>query len=134
MTYRHLLQLILVAASLATSAAGQTGHGGDWPQWHGPDRNNVSRETGLIAQWPASGPPLAWSAGGVGAGYGSIAIKDDRIFLQGSAGGRSVVYTLNRADGKGLWSKAIGAAGSNDRGPGPRSTPTIDGDRVYVLT
>ncbi len=133
MTYRHLLQLVFIVG-LTTSAAGQTGPGGDWPQWQGPDRNNVSRETGLISQWPASGPPVVWTAGGVGAGYGSIAIKDDRIFVQGSAGGRSVLYTLNRADGKGLWSKAIGAAGSNDRGSGPRSTPTLDGDRVYVLT
>ena len=41
---------------------------------------------------------------------------------------------MNRADGKGLWSKALGPAGSNDRGSGPRGTPTVDGDRLYVLT
>jgi len=133
MKRRHLIQLIL-AAALTTSAAGQTGPGGDWPQWHGPDRTNVSKESGLARQWPAAGPPMAWSVGGVGAGYGTVAIKDDRIFVQGSAGGRSVIYTLSRADGKGLWSKAIGPAGSNDRGSGPRSTPTVDGDRVYILT
>src|SRR4029077_10218032 len=78
--------------------------------------------------------PAVWSASGIGAGYGAVAIKDDRIFVQGSAGGRSVVYTLNRADGKPLWSKALGAAATNDKGSGPRSTPTVDGDRVYVLT
>jgi len=44
------------------------------------------------------------------------------------------VTSLNRADGKPVWSKVIGAGGDNDRGSGPRSTPTIDGDRVYVLT
>jgi len=133
MKHRHLLQLIL-AAGLTTGVAGQTSPAGDWPQWHGPDRTNVSKEAGLIGQWPASGPPVAWSVGGVGAGYGTVAIKDDRIFVQGSAGGRSVIYTLNRADGKGIWSKALGPAGSNDRGSGPRSTPTVDGDRVYILT
>src|SRR5258707_829660 len=122
MKHPHLLQLILVAA-LTTRAAGQTSPAGDWPQWHGPDRTNVSKESGLAAQWPPSGPPVAWSVGGVGAGYGTVATKDDRIFVQGSAGGRSVIYTLSRADGKGVWSKALGPAGSNDRGSGPRSTP-----------
>jgi outer membrane protein assembly factor BamB len=133
MTDRKLIQLIL-ALALTTGAAGQTTPAGDWPQWQGPDRTNLSTETGLLKQWPASGPPLAWSVAGVGAGYGSIAIKGDRIFVQGSAGGRSVIYVLNRADGKGVWSKAIGPAGNNDKGSGPRGTPTVDGDRVYVLT
>jgi outer membrane protein assembly factor BamB len=133
MTRRHLVQLALVMA-LTTGAAGQSAPAGDWPQWQGPDRTNLSKETGLLKQWPPSGPPVVWSVSGAGAGYGSVAIKDDRIFVQGSAAGRSVVYALNRADGKGLWSKALGAAGSNDKGSGPRSTPTIDGDRVYVLT
>jgi outer membrane protein assembly factor BamB len=77
---------------------------------------------------------MAWSASGIGAGYGSLAIKGDRIFVQGSNGGRSMVYSLNRADGKNVWSKALGPAGNNDRGSGPRGTPTLDGDQIYVLT
>jgi outer membrane protein assembly factor BamB len=123
-----------LTVGLAVSAAGQSVPADDWPQWHGPDRSNLSRETGLLKQWPPSGPPLVWSVSGIGAGYGSISIKDDRIFLQGAVGGRSIVYALNRADGKQLWSKALGAAGNNDKGTGPRSTPTADGDRIYVLT
>jgi outer membrane protein assembly factor BamB len=107
---------------------------GDWPQWQGPTRNNASTETGLLKQWPAAGPPQLWSVSAVGGGYGSLAITGDRIFLQGSDGKRSMLHVLNRANGKNLWSKAIGAAGSNDRGSGPRGTPTVDGDRVYVLT
>jgi outer membrane protein assembly factor BamB len=87
-----------------------------------------------LKQWPTSGPPMSWSVSGIGAGYGSMAIKGDRIFVQGSAGGRSVVYSLNRADGKNVWSKALGPAGTNDRGSGPRGTPTLDGDQIYVLT
>jgi outer membrane protein assembly factor BamB len=75
-----------------------------------------------------------WSAGNLGSGYGSLAVSGDRIFVQGTRSGRSIVVTLNRADGKELWSKALGPAGDNDRGPGPRGTPTVDGDRVYVLT
>jgi outer membrane protein assembly factor BamB len=113
----------------------------DWPQWQGPARSGVSKETGLLPQWPATGPPLLWSIVGLGAGYGSMAIQGDRIFVQGSkvagerrAPNQSVIYALNRADGKGVWSKALGGVGSNDRGPGPRGTPTLDGDRLYVLT
>src|SRR5881628_2187755 len=106
----------------------------DWPQWQGPDRTGLSNETGLLQQWPASGPAVVWSASGLGAGYGSLAIKGDRIFVQGSNGRQSIVFSLNRADGKSVWSKPLGAAGDNDRGPGPRGTPTLDGDRMYALT
>jgi outer membrane protein assembly factor BamB len=108
--------------------------GADWPQWRGPDRTSISTETGLLQQWPQSGPPVDWTISSLGRGYGSLAIQGDRIFVQGSNGSQSIVYSLNRADGKGVWSKALGSAGNNDRGPGPRGTPTLDGDRIYVLT
>ncbi len=110
---------------------------GDWSQWRGPARDGRSPETGLLAQWPPAGPTRVWSIASLGTGYGSLAVAGDRIFVQGSggAGGRqSVVYVLNRADGRPLWSKALGPSVNNDRGGGPRSTPTVDGDRVYVLT
>ena len=106
----------------------------DWPQWGGPDRNGVSKETGLMKQWPASGPPRVWSISNLGAGYGTVAIKGDRIFLQSLVGRQSTVASLNRSDGKLVWSRALGQGGNNDRGPGPRGTPTVDGDRLYVLT
>jgi outer membrane protein assembly factor BamB len=106
----------------------------DWPQWRGPDRNGISKETGLLAQWPRSGPAVVWNAAMLGAGYGSVAVQGDRIFLQGMRNRQSVVSTLNRADGKPLWVRTIGPAGDNDRGPGPRGTPTIDGDRLYALS
>jgi outer membrane protein assembly factor BamB len=125
--------VVAFVVAAAAFAAGQA-PSGDWPQWNGPDRNGLSKETGLLAQWPAGGPPKVWSVTTVGAGYGSPAIKGDRIYVQGANGGKSILFALNRADGKAAWSKALGAAGNNDRGPGPRATPTIDGDRIYVLT
>jgi outer membrane protein assembly factor BamB len=106
----------------------------DWPQWQGPDRTRVSRETGLLKQWPAAGPALVWTATGIGGGYGSMAVAGDRVFVQGARGRNSVVIALNRADGKEVWSKALGASQSDERGPGPRGTPTVDGDRLYVLS
>ena len=106
----------------------------DWPQWRGPERNGVSKDTGLIKQWPSSGPQRAWSISNLGEGFGSIAIKGDRIFVQGTRESRSVLFCLNRADGRTVWSAALGAKLKNDAGNGPRSTPTVDNDRVYALT
>ncbi len=106
----------------------------DWPQWQGPDRTRLSKETGLLKEWPAGGPPVVWTANGLGASYGSMAVAGTRVFVQSTRGSNSVVIALNRADGKEVWSKALGASGTNDRGSGPRGTPTVDGDRLYVLT
>jgi len=131
MTRRSLWMFLFAVGIGATVGAS----GNDWPQWHGPNRNGLSSETGLLARWPASGPPQVWSAAGLGGGYGSIAVVGDRIFVQGSRGSRqSVINVLRRDNGQNLWSKALGPSGSNDRGSGPRGTPTVDGDRVYVLT
>jgi len=106
----------------------------DWPQLRGPERNGVSKDTGLIKQWPSSGPSQAWSISSLGEGFGSLAIKGDRIFVQGTSGNASVVFCLNRADGKTVWSAALGPKVNEGRGNGPRSTPTVDNDRVYSLT
>jgi outer membrane protein assembly factor BamB len=106
----------------------------DWPQWRGPERNGVSKDTGLIKQWPSSGPQRAWSISSLGEGFGSMAIKGDRIFVQGTREDLSVIFCLNRADGKTVWSAALGRKVNEGRGNGPRSTPTVDNDRVYVLT
>jgi outer membrane protein assembly factor BamB len=106
----------------------------DWPQLRGPERNGVSKDTGLIKQWPSSGPQRAWSISNLGEGFGSIAIKGDRIFVQGTKEDLSVIFCLNRADGKTVWSAGLGRKVNEGRGNGPRSTPTVDNDRVYVLT
>jgi len=128
---------ILFAATLivvgAVSLGGQSASF-DWPQWRGPDRSGLSKETGLLSQWPRSGPTVAWSAAMLGAGYGSVAVQGDRVYVQGMRNNQSVVSVLNRADGKLVWVRVLGPAGNNDRGPGPRGTPTIDGDRVYALS
>jgi hypothetical protein len=106
----------------------------DWPQWRGPERNGLSKDTGLLKQWPSSGPQQSWSISNLGEGYGSIAIKGDRIYAQGTSGSASVVFCLNRADGKTVWTAALGPKLNEGRGNGPRSTPTVDDDRVYALT
>jgi outer membrane protein assembly factor BamB len=121
----------LAGAALLSAAVLQAA---DWPQWQGPDRTRISNETGLMKQWPESGPATVWTKAGLGGGFGSMAVAGDRVFLQGARGRNSVLIALNRADGKEVWSKIVGAFETNDRGPGPRGTPSVDGDRVYVLS
>jgi len=129
----RLVAVIALGVASATFLPAQTTTG-DWPQWRGPDRTGVSRETGLLQEWPSGGPAVAWSASGLGAGYGTVAVKGTRVFVQGLRGRQTMLHSLDRGDGKYLWSKNLGSGGGNDRGSGPRSTPTLDGDRVYVLT
>lgn len=133
MKYRRLFT-ILFALSLAQTSIGSVAPGSDWPQWHGPDRTGLSTETGLLKSWPANGPAAVWTISNLGEGFGSVSIKADRIFVQGAKGSDSVLFCLNRADGKALWTRTLGPKLNEGRGNGPRSTPAIDGDRVYALS
>src|SRR5687768_17086070 len=97
---------------------GQAPVSNDWPQWRGPGRSGLSAETGLLREWPASGPPRVWSTSNLGAGFGSIAVTGDRMYVQGMRNSQSVVSALNRADGKLVWVRVIGKAVDNYQGPG----------------
>src|SRR5688572_7797064 len=105
----------------------------DWPQWRGARRDGVSTETGLLKEWPAGGPRLAWRVTGAGDGYSSFSVAAGRLFTLGARGGTEYVLAFDAASGKKLWEVSNGRRFSNDRGDGPRSTPTVDGDRVYVF-
>ena len=106
----------------------------DWPQWQGPDRTGLSKETGLLKAWPQGGPPRLWFIKTLGEGYGSLAIKGDRIYVQGVKSGASTVFCLSREDGRTLWTAPLSDRLDQDRGPGPRGTPTTDGDVLYSLS
>jgi outer membrane protein assembly factor BamB len=125
---------LLIAPVLAGRVRAASNDPGDWPQWRGPDRNGISQETGLAKSWPSAGPPSIWSISNLGQGYGAVAIKGDRIYVQGVEGRNSVVFCLNRRDGKIVWTAALAEKMEQDRGSGPRGTPTLDGDRGYALS
>jgi len=118
--------LILVHNALGQSAA-------NWPQWRGPNRDGVSKETGLLKQWPANGPPLVWKATGAGNGYSSFSIANGKLYTMGLRGDREFVIAFDIANGKEVWATPNGSAFREEHGDGPRGTPTVDGDRVYAL-
>lgn len=121
----HTVLFVMAAASFVAAA--------DWPQWRGPNRDGISAERGLLKSWPAGGPPLAWKAGGAGEGYSSFAAAGGRLYTLGARGDREYVIALDAATGKKAWEVNHGRRFSNDRGDGPRGTPTVDGGRVYAF-
>jgi outer membrane protein assembly factor BamB len=122
--------LLVAGTALAVDAQSPV----EWPGWRGADRSGISRESGLLQSWPAAGPRAVFHVNGLGAGYGSVAVGGGRVYVQGLRDGQSLVHALDLTDGRYLWSKTLGRGADNDRGPGPRGTPTIDGDRLYVLS
>ncbi len=89
--------LVLLFSASATSIA-QTS--GEWPQWRGANRDGISKETGLLKQWPEAGPPLVWKASGAGSGYSSFSISKGRLYTMGSRGEREFVIAFDVATGK----------------------------------
>jgi len=125
------LGLLFMLLALSAQAAGQTG--GNWPQWRGPNRDGISKETGLLKQWPAMGPPLVWKAVGAGRGYSSMALANGRLFTMGLRADREYVIAFDVATGKEVWATPHGTAYRDSRGDGPRGTPTVDGNNLYAL-
>jgi outer membrane protein assembly factor BamB len=127
----HLASVLLIGMAFAASAESF-----DWPQWQGPDRNAVSKETGLLKQWTKDGPPLAWKINGLGGGYSGPSIAAGRIFGMSNRDDDEVVWALSETDGRTLWVTRLGPA-LNQSWPqgkeGPGCTPTVDGELLYVL-
>jgi outer membrane protein assembly factor BamB len=132
MSIRNTKTMMIVAVvvfSLSEVAA----QSADWPQWRGPNRDGISKDTGLLKQWPENGPPLIWKITGAGNGYSSLAIAGGRLFTMGVRGGREYVLAFDVATGKEIWATPNGSVFNNDRGDGPRGTPTVDGNRLFAL-
>ena len=128
---RVVLSGIVFLFLFAAEAMAQPG--ANWPQWRGPNRDGISKESGLLKQWPAEGPPLVWKAVGAGRGYSSFSVASGKLYTLGLRGDREFVIAFDIANGKEAWATAHGGKFENDRGDGPRGTPTVDGDRVYAL-
>lgn len=129
----HLRPLTTGLTALLTLTLSVAAH--DWPQWRGPHRDGKSAETGLLKSWPSSGPPLAWKATGLGAGYATVAVAGGRIYTAGDRGDDSFVLAYSEQDGKPVWSAKLGRAGAPGWGgyAGVRAVPTVDGDLLFAM-
>ena len=104
-----------------------------WPQFLGPDRDNRSHDKGLLKRWPEKGPRLQKTIRGLGIGFSNISIADGVAYTMGNHGKRELVLAFNLESGENEWKFDNAPAYQNGFGDGPRSTPTIDGDRLYAL-
>jgi len=119
----------------------------DWPQWMGPGRDNVWRETGVLERFPAGGPKVLWRTP-IAGGYAGPAVADGRVFVadyvtaadisaanfeRKTSAGTERVLCLDEATGKILWTHEDPVAYTISYPAGPRCTPAVDGDRVYTL-
>jgi outer membrane protein assembly factor BamB len=141
---RRFLSIAMIGAALTASAT-------DWPQFRGPSFNSSSPDQ-IATKWPASGPKELWRAEMAG-GFGSVTVSGGKAFTltlrQLDGVNFEICHAFDAAKGNELWTaqltvasyveknptgQANSGASGNTGGDGPRSTPAIDGDRVYVLT
>ncbi len=128
---------IIVPLILALGVTAGAAKAADWPQWRGPHRNGVSQETGLLKEWPAEGPKLAWQVQDLGSGYGTPVVVGSRLYVISNQGPENeLLQALEVATGKLAWSARLGKVGNPDQQPaypGSRTTPTVDGSTIYAL-
>jgi outer membrane protein assembly factor BamB len=131
----HIL-LIMIAGSCFSAA-----RAADWPTFRGPDRTGVAPDTNLLEAWPTEGPPLVWQTAGAGRGYASLAIMGDRIYTLGdglstASDADEYLTCFDRATGKPIWKTKTGQPWTDgqESWQSSRSTPTVDGEMVYVIT
>ncbi len=139
---RVLLLVVLVHVSAPLFSRGD-----DWPQWMGPHRDNVWRETGLLDKFPQGGPPVVWRTP-VAGGYAGPAVADDKVFLTDYVTDENVkvdnfdrkeftgierVLCFDQATGKQRWHHDYPVKYAMSYPAGPRCTPIVDGDKLYTL-
>ncbi len=121
---------------LATLAVPLLAYGDDWPQWQGPSRDAISKEKGLLKEWPKEkGPALAWTFEEAGVGFSAPAVVGDRVYIPGSRNGTEFVIALDAANGKEVWAAKIGPEypWKNQWNEGPQAAPSVDGDLLYAV-
>ncbi|MBN2138941.1 MAG: PQQ-like beta-propeller repeat protein [Sedimentisphaerales bacterium] len=128
MKYTRITTIVLSVVLCLSSIAGAV----DWPQFRGPTRDGLSGETGLVKKWPDAGPKELWSFEGLGNGYASVSIADGLVYTTGVVGDDGILFAFD-LNGDVKWKVTYGP-GWKGANPGTRTTPTIDGDRLYLMS
>ena len=127
-----IIYLGLAFSALVYARPVLRGHPDDWPQWRGPNRDGISAEKGILKSWDDSGPETIWRVAS-GDGYAGIAVANGRLFTAWGGGRSAYLVCYDAATGKQLWKTKLGANSFLDQGNGPRATPLVDGDLVYMI-
>lgn len=146
MTYRIVWAMTLVGTTLFSLSFGAA-RADDWPQWLGPRRDGVWRETGILRKFPVGGPKVLWRTP-VSGGYAGPAVAGDRVVVtdflatgdksndpgkRSDLTGKERVHCLDAATGKVLWTHEYPCTYRISYPAGPRATPTIQGGQVFTL-
>ncbi len=140
-TIQKTLRQLLIPSALVVAvmtlhvenAAAQDNAKGEWSQLLGPQRNGISSETGLLDRWPDGGPKEIWRVPG-GVGMSGLAISRGRVLTLVQRQGKQWLVALDAKSGDSIWEVSLAPAYTNAMGNGPRATPTIAGDLVFVFT
>ena len=127
------LAIVLIVSAGPALAAGADPSGTDWPQFRGLEQNGVSPEKGLLRSWPASGPKVVWKKP-IGAGFSTFTAMGDALYTMAAEGESEMAYRLRAADGEVVWRVGIGPLFPEVFGDGPRATPLVEKDVVYMLS
>lgn len=141
------METMRTAMMAALILSGTVAAADDWPQWMGPNRDNIWRETGIVEKFPASGPKVLWRTP-VAGGYAGPAVANGRVFLMDYVtsdnvkvdnfdrkefSGQERIHCLDEATGKVVWMHEYPVKYTISYPSGPRCTPNVEGDRVYTL-
>ena len=122
-----------LALCLIVSGYRDCANAADWPQWRGPNRDGICRETGLLKSWPQEGPKIALELTGLGKGYSSVAIVAGKLYTMGDieveSKNQQCVLAYDLSTRNRLWAAPVGPTHDD----GPRCTPTIDGGFIYAV-
>ena len=121
-----LLLVVFVFHSVSVFA------GWDWNQFRGPERMGQSAESGLLEKWPEGGPCLLWTYEGLGRGFASVSVADGVIYTTGMIDKKGYLFAID-SGGKLKWKAEYGPEWTGDY-PGTRTTPTVDGERIYIMS
>ncbi|MEM7582811.1 MAG: PQQ-binding-like beta-propeller repeat protein [Acidobacteriota bacterium] len=125
---RKTLALTL-AFSLVASFAGAA----DSPRFRGPNSDGIFAETGLMKSWPKDGPKRLWMVTGLGESYASVTVVDGKLYTTGMTEQKGTAFAFD-TQGKALWKTEYGAEHNGSGYPGTRTTPTVAGDHLYLLS
>ena len=124
-----VLAFSLILCCLSPALSGQSD---EWPCWRGPNRDGKSTDTGLLKEWPEGGPTLLWRARDIGQGFSTVALSGGLIYTTGDEDRNLMLFAFD-TNGAPKWKVPVDAAWTKSH-PGSRSTPTVDRDRLYVLS